>query len=130
MRFAPFASCPDAAFFTELARMKLHEFKLDDRPVPIRATFARARADVRRHPLPTACSPAGALARCQHARERLRACSLQVAPSLFVGSDAFAPSVAGSVPPALCVVPGMLRNANTIDDFKDWDKALMSMPTA
>ena len=58
MRFAPFASCPDAAFFTELARMKLHEFKLDDRPVPIRATFARARADVRRHPLPTACSPA------------------------------------------------------------------------
>ena len=38
------------------------------------------------------------------------------------GSDAFAAN-ASSVPPTLCVVPGTLRNANTLEDFKEWDKA-------
>ena len=34
------------------------------------------------------------------------------------------------MPPSLCVVPGVLHNANTMEDFKDWDKAKMLEATA
>ena len=39
-----------------------------------------------------------------------------------VAADAFAPP-ASSVPPSLCVAPGTLLNANTLEDFKEMDKA-------
>lgn len=52
------------------------------------------------------------------------AASVQVASPLCVGADAFSSGAAG-VPPSLCVVPGTLVNANTLEDFKDWDKAAL-----
>jgi len=48
----------------------------------------------------------------------------QVASPLCLGADAFSASAEG-VPPSLCVVPGTLVNANTLEDFKDWDKAAL-----
>ena len=47
----------------------------------------------------------------------------QVASPLCVSADAFDSSGAAGVPPSLCVVPGTLINANTLEDFKEWDKA-------
>ena len=43
---------------------------------------------------------------------------------LCVGADAFSTGSDG-VPPSLCVVPGRLINANTLEDFKEWDKAAL-----
>ena len=43
---------------------------------------------------------------------------------LCLSADSFAAD-ATSIPPSLCVVPGSLRNANTLEDFKEWDKAAM-----
>ena len=49
---------------------------------------------------------------------------LQVASPVCLNADAFAASASG-VPPSLCVIPGTLRNANTLEDFKAWDKAIL-----
>ena len=46
-------------------------------------------------------------------------------PSPFcIGADAFADNDAG-VPPTLCVAPGTLRNSNTLEDFKEFDKTAL-----
>ena len=45
-----------------------------------------------------------------------------VASPLCLGAEAFDADASG-VPPSLCVAPGTLRNANTLEDFKEWDKA-------
>jgi len=42
LRFLPFAGALDVSFLTELARRKLHEFRLSDEPVEIRGSYARA----------------------------------------------------------------------------------------
>lgn len=48
-----------------------------------------------------------------------------VSSPICLGADAFAEDSSG-VPPSLCVVPGTLRNANTLDEFlHDWDKTKM-----
>ena len=89
LKFAPLSGALDVAFFSELGRRKLHEFKLSDAPVAVAGSFARAERSV--------------------------------ASPLCLGADAFEPSA--PVPPSLCVAPGTLRNANTLEDFKEWDKA-------
>ena len=91
LKFAPLAGSLDVNFFSELARRKLHEYKLSDHPVDVVGSYARA--------------------------ERANAAS-----PLCLGADAFANNAA-TIPPSLCVAPGMLRNANTMEDFKEWDKA-------
>ena len=48
--------------------------------------------------------------------------SANAASPLCLGADAFANNAA-TIPPSLCVAPGTLRNANTMEDFKEWDKA-------
>ena len=53
----------------------------------------------------------------------------QVATPLCLGADAFAEDAAG-VPSSQCVVPGTLMNANTMEDFKEWDKAALLERTA
>ena len=52
-----------------------------------------------------------------------------MAAPLCVGADAFSSGVEG-VPPTVCVVPGTLVNANTLEDFKDWDKGALLRTTA
>lgn len=52
-----------------------------------------------------------------------------VASPLFLTADAFKAD-ASSAPPSMCVVPGTLINANTFDDFKEWDKAALLERTA
>ena len=91
LKFAPLAGSLDVNFFSELARRKLHEYKLSDHPVDVVGSYARA--------------------------ERANAAS-----PLCLGADAFANNAA-TIPPSLCVAPGTLRNANTMEDFKEWDKA-------
>ena len=50
LKFAPLAGSVDTSFFGELGRRKLHDFGLDDRPIDIRASFARAeRREVPSH---------------------------------------------------------------------------------
>ena len=89
LAFAPLNGALDVGFLTELARRKLHEYRLSDAPVPITGAYARASRP-------------------------------EVASPLCVSSDAFADDA--SVPPSLCGARGTLINANTIDDFKEWDK--------
>lgn len=43
---------------------------------------------------------------------------------LCVGADAFGSDASG-VPPSLCAIPGTLHNANTLEDFKEFDKTAL-----
>ena len=56
-------------------------------------------------------------------------CDAQVASPLCLAADAFDENDM-RVPPSLCVVPGVLRNANTMEDFKEWDKPALLAATA
>lgn len=48
LRFLPLCGALDVSFLTELARRKLHEFRLSDEPVDIRGSYSRAsHAEVR-----------------------------------------------------------------------------------
>lgn len=49
----------------------------------------------------------------------------EVASPLCLGAEAFATDAVASVPPSLCAAPGTLHNANTLDDFKEWDKTAL-----
>ena len=42
LKFAPLAGSLDVNFFSELARRKLHEYKLSDHPVDVVGSYARA----------------------------------------------------------------------------------------
>ena len=42
IKFAPLSGALDVGFLTELGRRKLHVFGLDDGPIDIRGSFARA----------------------------------------------------------------------------------------
>ena len=46
-----------------------------------------------------------------------------------MSADAFAAGEA-NVPPTMCAAPGTLLNANTLDDFKEWDKNALLERTA
>ena len=60
------------------------------------------------------------------------ACAAQhnVASPLCVSADGFTPLDGPGVPPTHCAVPGTLRNANTLEDFKEWDKSALLHQTA
>ena len=48
----------------------------------------------------------------------------EVASPLSLSAGSFTADGTG-VPSSLCVAPGTLHNANTLEDFKDWDKKAM-----
>ena len=78
---------------------------------------------------PCRAHPAAPLARAPRSPELLTRPALlrhtQLASPLCVSADGFAALDAPGVPPTHCAVPGTLLNANTLDDFKERDKAAL-----
>ncbi|CAN6609366.1 ubiquitin-like modifier-activating enzyme Atg7p [Trichomonascus vanleenenianus] len=93
VKFAPFKSFSDAAFFKEFAERKLTELKLSEEKVAIHGTYAV--------PLQPTASP-----------------SISVSGTSF---REFGDTVLESFPLAL-YAPGSLMNFNTIESFKQLDK--------
>lgn len=100
IKFAPLNGALDVSFLTELSRRKLNVLGLNDDAIDIRGSFTRAERQ-------------------------------GVASPICLSVDAFPPS--GNSTAALrplpvpssscCMVPGTLRNANTMEQFMhDWDK--------
>ena len=46
------------------------------------------------------------------------------ASPMCIGAEAFSDEALG-MPPSVCVAPGELRNANTLEEFKEWDKSAL-----
>ena len=121
LQFTPFSSIVQPAFWQELTKLKIDVLKLSQDAVPICATYSLGRAVVDR----------------ETGKEVALGCNL------VVGGDAFADEkdirsvrpcrklmtgwflIRASLqrpPPHSVVVRGMLKNFNTVEDFKAVDK--------
>eukprot|EP00500_Bicosoecida_sp_ms1_P003325 CAMPEP_0203813272 /NCGR_PEP_ID=MMETSP0115-20131106/4625_1 /ASSEMBLY_ACC=CAM_ASM_000227 /TAXON_ID=33651 /ORGANISM="Bicosoecid sp, Strain ms1" /LENGTH=209 /DNA_ID=CAMNT_0050722135 /DNA_START=6 /DNA_END=631 /DNA_ORIENTATION=- len=111
LRFQPFSSSVDVSFWQELGVRKLHAWKLDARPRPIAGFFAAAphprlpsTLAVRRESFVPAAAAAGAVA------------------DVDDDEAAVVAAAAATAAPHEVVVPGVVINVNTAEEFKSIDK--------
>ncbi|KAM0747191.1 E1-like protein-activating [Meredithblackwellia eburnea MCA 4105] len=101
VQFAPFATSITPDFWHKLTELKLNVLKLDDAPVDITASFTR-----------------GKTVKDRKTGEHVGlGCTIELDAASFEKS-----SSKGSSSDRVCL-PGVLRNYNTIEDFKNADKA-------
>ncbi|ORY74529.1 E1-like protein-activating [Leucosporidium creatinivorum] len=103
LQFAPFSSSISPSFWQSLTTLKLQVLKLSDEPVPITGSYSKART----------------------VKDRLTGdevgmgCVLELDERAFEQSSTKAPSA------DRVSVQGILRNYNTIEDFKNADKTAL-----
>lgn len=97
LKFAPFRSFVDSAFFHELSHRKLNDLKLDESQIPIYGTYSTS-------PIHGGSDFA----------------SLSVSKSSFFTDDLLQFEY---TTPAPYLAPGSLLTVNTIETFKNWDRA-------
>lgn len=120
LQFQPLNSAVEAAFWHELGEAKIEKFKLDDKARPVVAYYA---AGTHEEVPPRVCLGSNALTA---PRFFPPFSSLLFLPSTFLfffpllKLTSFWPS--DRIPPYNFPTPGLLKNTNTLEAFKDLDK--------
>ncbi|XP_006463040.1 hypothetical protein AGABI2DRAFT_194065, partial [Agaricus bisporus var. bisporus H97] len=99
LQFVPFASLVQPAFWHALADVKIDQLRLSDAPIDIAATYAVGRSIT----------------------DRETGQAIDLGCTLSVGPDSFHPRPL----PSAVVAPGVLKNFNTIEDFRAADKTAL-----
>ncbi|SCZ97937.1 BZ3500_MvSof-1268-A1-R1_Chr7-3g09644 [Microbotryum saponariae] len=104
LQFAPFSSSITPAFWQELTRLKLHVLQLSDAPVDVYASYGKGRT----------------------VQDRLTGQNVALTRALELDASGLRTKSPPSQTSADNVVlSGRLRNLNTIEEFKNSDKAAM-----
>ncbi|PCH36981.1 E1-like protein-activating [Wolfiporia cocos MD-104 SS10] len=101
VQFAPFSSLVEPAFWHALTELKIDVLRLSDAPVPVAASYATGRS----------------------VTDRESGAEIALGCNLALGGDAFSTT---PQPPAHAVLAtGLLKNYNTIEEFKAADKTAL-----
>ncbi|KAH0831017.1 hypothetical protein J3R83DRAFT_13502 [Lanmaoa asiatica] len=101
VQFAPFASLVQPAFWHELTTLKIDVLRLSQDSFPLSASYSVGRS----------------------IRDRETGQDVPLGCNLSLGADAFVDSP--TIPPLSVSARGVLKNYNTIEDFKAADKAAL-----
>ena len=110
IKFAPWQSDVDVQFYAALAHIKINHDKLDDSARKLLGLYDVRAAD---HPS--------------------RSTRIQIHPNALTSDESVSPSLYGclstadkhqpnSTPPNYCRAEGIIKNCNTIEDFKNLDR--------
>lgn len=110
VQFTPLVSVVSPSFWTALSQLKLHEYQLSDELIPVRATYAPARA-VRESTTGQALGSGS--------RVRLESSGLDVRAD-EQGAQMYATYLRSTASAQMC---GFVKNFNTLQEFQRADKA-------